>query len=442
MAVPLIAEKCASWGLLERPEHWVATPQFRDETAEALQALVAKGGTVLPQGLARSYGDSCLNAGGGLLRTPRMARCHFFDQTNGILRADAGLSLAELHKITVPQGWFVAVTPGTKFVTLGGAVANDVHGKNHHLIGSFGHHVRALGLRRSDGTLLECGPHSETDLFRATIGGLGLTGLVEWVEIALQPITSSDVEVETIRFGHVNEFFALSADSAAWPYTVSWIDCHGRDANLGRGLFARGRHATTGPLVAQRKGLRLSVPLTPPVSLVNSLTVPAFNAAYYNRPGATFCGRSHFDPFFYPLDGLLHWNRMYGPRGFYQYQCALPHEGAQAAVISLLERIAASGAGSFLVVLKVFGDAAPAGLLSFPRPGVTLALDFPNLGAETLRLMTSLDEVVMAAGGRLYPAKDARMSAALFQASYPVAQFTPFIDPVFASGFWRRVGNK
>ncbi|MBB6252871.1 FAD-binding oxidoreductase [Nitrospirillum iridis] len=431
-----------SWGNLAMVEHDVETPRFREEAGSLLTTLVARTGTVLPHGLGRSYGDSAFNGGGGLLVTRHMDRCHAFDANTGVLRADAGLSLADLHTITVPRGWFVAVTPGTKFVTLGGAVANDVHGKNHHAAGTFGHHVRALGLRRSDGSLRTCGPDNDPDLFRATIGGLGLTGLIEWVEIQLQPITSSDMEVENMRFDHVDRFFDLAAESLDWPYNVAWVDCLSQGAALGRGIFSRGRHAVSGPLTAHPGGRTLAVPLTPPISLINRPTLRAFNTAYYNRPGASFAGRCHFDGFFYPLDGVLHWNRVYGPRGFYQYQCVIPPGTARDAVRELLARIAAAGTGSCLVVLKNFGDGAPAGLLSFPMAGTTLALDFPNHGSRTLGLLADLDSVVATAGGRLYPAKDARMPASLFTAGYPaLADFRHHIDPAFMSDFWRRMGQ-
>ncbi|MDZ5650669.1 FAD-binding oxidoreductase [Nitrospirillum sp. BR 11828] len=433
-------QSITSWGNLAAVEHEVATPAFREEAGSVLSWLLEKTDSVLAHGLGRSYGDSPLNGGGGLLVTRRMDRCHSFDASSGVLRADAGLSLADLHTITIPRGWFVAVTPGTKFVTLGGAVANDVHGKNHHVAGSFGHHVRALGLRRSDGGLVECGPDRNADLFRATIGGLGLTGLIEWVEIQLQAVASSDMEVENIRFDHVDRFFELAADSLDWPYSVAWVDCLSQGATLGRGIFSRGRHAADGPRLAQPARAKLAVPLTPPLSLINGLSLRAFNAAYYNRSGATFAGRCHFDGFFYPLDGVHHWNRVYGPKGFYQYQCVVPPAVAREAVTELLARIAASGTGSCLVVLKNFGDIAPAGLMSFPMAGTTLALDFPNQGARTLALMADLDRIVASAGGRLYPAKDARMPASLFASGYPdLAEFKRHLDPAFMSDFWRRM---
>ncbi|SOD98729.1 FAD/FMN-containing dehydrogenase [Caenispirillum bisanense] len=430
-----------SWGNVRKGRHLTAAPAFRDDVPAAVAALVGAGNGLLPYGLGRSYGDSCLNVGGGLIETTRLDRVLAFDTEAGILRAEAGLSLDALHRITVPRGWFVPVTPGTRFVTLGGAVANDVHGKNHHLAGSFGCHVRRLALRRSDGTLMECGPDCETGLFRATIGGLGLTGLIESVEITLVPLASAEVEVENIPFDRLEAFFDLSADSADWPYTVAWVDCLARPPHLGRGIFSRGRPAADGPLTATPPGRPLTMPLEAPSGLINGLTVRAFNALYYRRPGARYCGRSHFQPFFYPLDGILRWNRMYGAAGFYQYQCVVPPDTARTAVPRLLDAISRAGEASFLAVLKTFGDVPPPGLLSFPGPGTTLALDFPNRGRSTLRLMTALDDIVRKAGGRLYPAKDARMPADLFRSGYPQWRaFAEYRDPAFASDLWRRVG--
>jgi FAD/FMN-containing dehydrogenase len=435
-----VHKQVSAWGNLGAAKHLAAMPAFRDEVPAALAELIKATGTVLAHGLGRSYGASCLNGGGGLIVTPRLDRCLSMDAATGILRAEAGMSLAALHRLTVPKGWFVPVTPGTKFVTLGGAVANDVHGKNQHVAGSFGRHVRRLGLRRSDGTLIECSPEGESDLLRATIGGLGLTGLIEWVEIALSPITSCDMEVENIRFGHVDAFFDLAESSSGWPYTVAWVDCLSRGAALGRGIFSRGRHSTAGPLRPERGGARPAMPFTPPVGLVNRSTVRLFNEAYWHRPGGSFAGRCHLESFFYPLDAIDHWNRLYGRRGFYQYQCVLPPETARQGIARLLDRIATSGQGSFLAVLKTFGDLPAAGLLSFPMAGTSLALDFPNCGEPTLALLASLDTVVLEAGGRLYPAKDARMPPKMVLAGYPRwGEFQSFIDPGFASDFGRRM---
>lgn len=433
-------EPVSSWGNLSRPLHRLSMPAYADEIPPALSELIAATGSVLAYGMGRSYGDSCLNDGGGLVMTRRLDRCLSFDQKTGLLRAEAGMTIEALNRLTMPRNWFVAVTPGTRFVTLGGAVANDVHGKNHHLAGSFGHHLRRIGLRRSDGTLIECSPECEEDLFRATIGGLGLTGLIEWVEIALIPIVSSMIEVENIRFPHLDAFFELAEDSAAWPYSVAWVDCLARGRRLGRGIFSRGRHSEIEGACASPRRHALTVPATPPFSLVNRASVTLFNEIYWLRPGASFKGRSSCDSFFYPLDGIGRWNRVYGPRGFHQYQCVLPPEGARSGTSRLLEKIAASGQGSCLVVLKRLGDRPSPGMLSFPMPGFTLALDFPNRGKDTLALMSALDETVAECGGRLYPAKDARMSPALFAAGYPgLGAFKRYIDPAFTSDFSRRV---
>jgi FAD/FMN-containing dehydrogenase len=435
-----VRARVSSWGNLAASDCWLERPAFGDEAAVAVGRLNGTTGSVLARGLGRSYGDVCANSGGGVVATEWLDRCHFFDTETGALRADAGMTLQALHRITVPRGWLVPVTPGTKFITLGGAVANDVHGKNHHVAGSFGRHVRRLAVRRSDGAKIECAPDTESDLLRATIGGLGLTGLIEWVEINLQSIATSDIEYESVRFDRLDAFFDLSDDSAGWPYTVAWIDCLSRGATLGRGIFSRGRHAASGPLVAERPVRSLAVPMTPPVSLINPLSVRLFNETYYRRPGAQAKGRGHFDPFFYPLDAIRDWNRIYGRRGFYQYQCVIPPDRARVGVSRLLDRITAAGAASCLVVLKNFGDHPPAGLLSFPCAGTTLALDFPNQGKRTLDLLSSLDEVVTETGGRLYPAKDARMPGAMFHAGQPaLAEFTRFVDPAFRSDFWRRV---
>lgn len=440
-SIPVITGRnVRAWGNVKGGRHRACTPAFADEVPAAIGTLRRETGSVLAHGLGRSYGDSCLNVGGGLIDMANLDRVAAFDVDSGIIRADAGLSLDALHRLTVPRGWFVPVTPGTRFVTLGGAAANDVHGKNHQHAGSFGNHVRRLALRRSDGQVIECGLDRETDLFRATVGGLGLTGLIEWVEFALLPVASSDMEVESIRFDRLDGFFELSDASMDWTYTVAWIDCRGGGGDIGRGIFTRGRHAPCGPLTPAPPAAPRSWPVTLPWSLVNGPSVKAFNSLYYHRPGACFRGHSHFQAFFYPLDGVLHWNRIYGHGGFHQYQCLIPPETARAGLSGLLARIAAAGQGSFLAVLKTFGDIPPTGLLSFARAGTTLALDFPNRGPETHRLLSSLDEVVLAAGGALYPAKDARMPPSMFRAGFPGwREFQAFRDPAFNSDFWRRV---
>ena len=398
--------------------------------------------TVLPRGLGRSYGDVCLNDGGALLLTRGLDRLISFDPSTGILRAEAGVSLAEILDFAVPRGWFLPVTPGTRFVTIGGAIANDVHGKNHHVAGTFGCHVLQFELALSDGARLLCSPQLNPGRFAATIGGLGLTGLITWADVRLKPIHHRAIDVETIQFGSLDEFLALSAESErTHEYVVSWVDCLASGRSLGRGLFMRGNHlaadATPPATPAAAKGI--PVPFDLPSCLLNPLSVRAFNTLYYNKQLSTRVRRPvDYVPFFYPLDALLNWNRMYGRRGFLQHQCVVPPE----AIREILGRISRAGLGSFLAVLKTFGDVPSPGLLSFPKPGVTLALDFMNTGPSILAFLDSLDEVVVSSGGRINPSKDARMARTHFQSFYPrLNDFARYVDPRFSSSFFRRVGG-
>ncbi len=402
--------------------------------------LPAAPDLLLPHGLGRSYGDSCLNAGGALLETRGLDRYIAFDRATGVIEVEAGVSLGEIIALALPQGWFPTALPGTRFVTVGGAIANDVHGKNHHRVGSFGHQLLGFELLRSDGSALHCSPTDNAALFAATIGGLGLTGLIRRARLQLQRVPGPWIRGSSERFGSLAEFFALSAQAEATSaYTVAWIDSLATGANSGRGIFIRGNHAEGPSAPTLRPGIRL--PVTPPLSLINPLSLRAFNALYYRRPAAVASDALwHWRPFFHPLDALLEWNRVYGPRGFYQYQCVVPMEDAETVIGEMLRRISASKLGSFLAVLKTFGNMESRGLLSFPRPGATLAIDFPNRGAPTLALLDALDALTTAAGGAVYPAKDARMSAAAFRSSFPQWQaFAGHVDPRFSSSFWRRV---
>ncbi len=403
-------------------------------------------GPLLPRGLGRSYGDSCLNEAGVLLDATPLSRLIDLD-ARGLLRCEAGTSLDDLLGFLVPRGFFFPVTPGTRFVTVGGAIANDVHGKNHHVAGTFGAHVTKLELLRSTGERLTCSPTENPGLFAATIGGLGLTGLITWAEFRLKRIESPFVELEEIRFGGIDEFHQLNVDSERdWEYTVAWVDSLAKGPGLGRGIYIRGRHApaSAGALSRFRPpGSLPAVPFDAPELLLGPLTMKVFNEMWFRLRGRPGTRTGPLAPFFYPLDAVPCWNRLYGRRGFFQYQCVVPHAGGREAARELLERVARSGQGSFLSVLKTFGDLPSPGMLSFPRPGITLALDFANLGERTLRLFDALDEVVVAAGGALYPAKDARMSPRLFEASYPAWDgFARHIDPAFSSSFWRRVTGR
>jgi FAD/FMN-containing dehydrogenase len=428
-----------SWGRTPR-----ATPAevLRLDWRHALPPL-DRSHPVLAYGQGRSYGDVCLNDGGALLDTAGLDRLMAFDAATGRLRCEAGVTLAQILALAVPQGWFLPVTPGTQFVSVGGAIANDVHGKNHHAAGTFGRFVTQMELARSSGErllLTPDGPHA--DLFAATVGGLGLTGLLTWAEIQLVPIETDQIEGLHTRFETLADFFRLSeAANARSPYVVAWVDALRPE---GRGILMEGRHVPADSLeyvLDPASPLRLALPFDAPAWALSPLTVRAFNALYYRkqrRPQVRV--RQHYAPFFYPLDAVRDWNRGYGRRGFFQYQCVVPFADGDAAVREILARLARAGAGSFLAVLKTFGSVPSPGLLSFPMPGVTLALDVPNGGVDTVRLLQGLDTLVAEAGGRVYPAKDACMTPDSFRAFYPGWEaFAAFVDPAFSSSFWRRV---
>jgi len=403
---------------------------------------LAQNAPLLAFGLGRSYGDSCLNDGGALMDMRQLDRVLSFDAKNGTIVCEAGVSLGEILLMTVPQGWFLPVTPGTKVVTLGGAIANDVHGKNHHLEGTIGCHIGQLELVRSTGELVRCSLEEHPELFAATIGGMGLTGIIRRASLRLKKISSAQILMETVPFNTFEDFVRLSSDEEgkSWEYTVGWIDClSGRQT---RGLFLRGNHAADGALNPHSEKSGLRVPFNLPGMTLNPLTIRAFNTIYYaagrRKSGKTV---SHYDPFFYPLDKVGNWNRIYGKNGMTQYQCVVP-ESEAVAFQGILERIAQTGQGSFLGVIKKFGHIKSPGMMSFPRPGLTLALDFPFRDGVTLKLFEELDRVVLAAGGALYPAKDPRMSPAMFRASYPrLDEFRRWIDPALSSSFWRRVSR-
>jgi FAD/FMN-containing dehydrogenase len=434
--------------LLQPMESWGRYPESRSVRRSinwSCDSLPAhdRSRKVLPYGMGRSYGDCCLNDGGEVIATSGMNRVLAFDLESGLIRCEAGVCLDDLLKLIVPRGWFLPVTPGTRYITVGGAVANDVHGKNHHHVGTFGCHVRQFELLRSDGRRIICSPRENSEWFAVTIGGIGLTGLITWVEFSLRKIASAMIEMETIKLGNLDDFFQISAESdQEFEHTVAWVDCLARGPALGRGIFMRGNHApaSAGPLHAHQSP-KLSVPLDFPTAALNIHTVTAFNTLYYGRVWQRM-SRSvlHYGPFFHPLDSINQWNRIYGRRGFFQYQFVVPFSSDAAAVREIFERIARSGQGSFLAVLKTLGNKKSAGMMSFPMPGITLALDFSNGGAGTLKLFDELDRVVMEAGGRLYPAKDARMSPEFYVKSYPqYREFSNYIDPAFSSSFWRRV---
>lgn len=437
--MPAEALRARSWGLPGPFEH--------RELAPASMADIALPGddVWLPHGNGRSYGDVALNVGHTLLHTRWLDRYVGFDAESGLLECEAGVLLAAIVADFAPRGWFLPVVPGTRHVTVGGAIANDVHGKNHHAMGSFGDHVESLRLLRSDGSVIECSREHHADWFAATIGGLGLTGLVTHARLRLRRIASGWMQVGVRRFRGLDAFFALNAEAEAHhEYAVAWIDCLSGADGL-RGVLWAGDHAEYAP---QGRAdfppppRELAFPFTPPVSLVGPLSLRLFNGAYFRKAPEVGSFAQPFWSYFWPLDRIAHWNRMYGRGGLLQYQFVVPPAAAREAIAEVLGLLREQRTGSFLAVLKTFGDRPAPGLLSFARPGLTLALDFPNVpGVHAL--FRRLDACVAAAGGALYPAKDALGPAALFHAAYPRwTEFQRFRDPGISSSFARRMEAK
>ena len=427
-----------SWGRYPKyPAHVI--PMHWQQDFPANIAGLHNG--VLPVGLGRSYGDSCLLADGNLLVTTGMNRLLRFDPETGILTAEAGISLAQILDFAVPRGFFLPVTPGTKYVTLGGAIANDIHGKNHHVAGTFGSHVLGFELVRSDGSRRLCSTTENPDWFAATIGGLGLTGLITWVSVRLTPIVSRKIDVEGIQFHGIDEFLALTEQYKHVEYTVSWIDCVSTGKNFARGIFMLGEHSAVPAELKPSPAPKLVFPIEAPGFALNHTTVSLFNTVFFHKQRKPHVkALQDYEPFFYPLDAVLNWNRLYGKAGLLQFQYAIPWAHAREGTIAILTEVAKSGLASFLAVLKAFGDVPSPGLLSFPQPGITLALDFPIKQDLTFPLVERLADMTREFGGRLYPAKDAAMTAAQFQTFYPQwEQLARFRDPAITSSFWERV---
>ncbi len=410
-------ELVAGWGRRPARPGRVARP-------ERLAGLGSAGQVVLPRGLGRAYGDAAVPSSAQtlVLETTRADRILDWDPAAGRLRCEAGLSLAEIVRLFLPRGWFPPVTPGTQHVTVGGCVACDVHGKNHHRDGSFGGHVERAVLLVADGRLVECGPERERELFLATVGGMGLTGLIVEVTLRLRPVETAWMVVESEGVPDLSAMVeGLEVASRDWPYTVGWIDGLARGTALGRGVLIRGRHASRaeagGRAPSPRRAWR--VPLDAPEWVLTPAAMRLFNGLYHRVHGGPARRRLvSYESFFYPLDAVRDWNRMYGRRGFLQYQCVVPRAAGREAVTALLERLAAAGAASFLAVIKDCGPAGEA-YLSFPLEGVTLALDLPYRGPATEALVHALNTVVIEAGGRIYLAKDAVTRAEDFERMMP-----------------------
>lgn len=400
------------WGRYPRSEANVVLPLSASQCAVILQGQA----TLVARGMGRSYGDSALAA--QVLSTRHLDHYQAFDATTGLLTCESGVSLDAILRTFVPRGWFLPVTPGTRFITVGGAIASDVHGKNHHGAGTFSLHVRSVRMLLGNGEQVTASPTSNADLFHATCGGMGLTGIILSATVQLKPISASDIIETTIKASSLEAALEAFDTHTGATYSVAWIDCLARGPGLGRSLLVLGEHSIDGQLNVQPPKA-LPMPVDMPASLLNQRTVQAFNALYYGRVRqARSTRRVPFEPFFYPLDAISDWNRLYGKHGFVQYQFVLPKAAGTAGLREVLALVAQSGRGSFLAVLKMFGK-SNSNLLSFPMEGYTLAMDFKAEPA-VLDLLDVLDRIVLQYGGRLYLAKDARMKEATFRAGYPL----------------------
>jgi len=414
------------------------------EVAAAIKEAGPRGALV--RGLGRSYGDAAQNAGGLVLRLAGSAHQAVIDPVQGTVTVPAGVSLDDLLRVLVPRGWFVPVTPGTRFVTVGGAIASDIHGKNHHVEGSFGNHVERLTLLLADGSVVAVGPAEQPELFWATIGGMGLTGAILDATVRLLPIETSLMSVDTTRVADLDTLFAtMSEGDDHYRYSVAWLDPLAKGGALGRAVLTCGDHARLEqldpkaagtPLAYGPRQLAMVPPVVPPMGVINHTTVAAFNEFWFRKaPQHRAAELQSIASFFHPLDMIGAWNRVYGSRGMLQYQCVVPF-GEEEAMRTVIERLSANGAPSFLTVLKRFGAGNPAPL-SFPAPGWTLAIDVPitrGLGD----MLHGLDRVVLDAGGRHYFAKDAHTTAEAIRRGYPrLAEWKAVRDRVDPTGVWQ-----
>ncbi len=403
----------SGWGQYPYAEAEIYSPVSCAELQQDFKNGLTKA--CVARGLGRSYGDSSLSS--AVISTRYLNHFHSFEETTGVLSCDAGVSLDDILNVFVPKGWFPVVTPGTRFVTVGGAIASDVHGKNHHNVGTFCDHVLSFRILIANGDILNCSPSENRDLFLASCGGMGLTGFVIDATFKLQKIQSSFVDETTYKAANLRECLELFDEYNTAIYSVAWIDCLKQGKELGRSLLMLGRHSEKGGYVDLKKATP-SIPFNMPGFCLNKYSVGAFNGFYYGRVRAQIQERHvHYGPYFYPLDGIGNWTRLYGAKGFVQYQFVIPKDAGLEGMTCVLEKISQSGAGSFLSVLKVFGKGND-NFLSFPFEGYTLALDF-KVSAGTFELLNQLDAIVHDYGGRVYLTKDARMSDETFRRGYP-----------------------
>ena len=405
------------------------------------QSLIYSNKKVIPRGLGRSYGDVCINDNGKLILTNKLNSILDFDINNGVIECESGISINELLNSIIPKNWFLPVVPGTSFVTIGGAVANDIHGKNHHKLGSFGNSILSFEILRSDGEILNCSPSENSNLFYATIGGLGLTGLILSIKIQLIKINNPYINSGSQRFYSLSEFFAINSEmERKYDYTVSWVDFNNRKGL--RGIYHYGNHSEKLSSFTKHKTQRfsLSFPFTPPFSFVNNLTLKILNSVYFYINRNKNNELQNYRSFFFPLDIIRNWNRAYGNKGFYQYQFVVPIKSAEHVINLVVDELHNNNHIPALGVLKTFGEIESLGLLSFPKKGLTLAIDIQNKGNKTLNMLDKLDEIILSNNGRLYPAKDCRMSAHTFKQSFrDFDKFSNFVDPEFSSTFFERI---
>ena len=408
--------KMHSWGRYPISDSTLETPRSTGDLAQRLRVLHTQDESkIIARGMGRSYGDSALST--ALFCTKDIDQFISFDESTGLLICAAGLTLDNILRVFMPRGWFLAVVPGTRFVSVGGAIASDVHGKNHHVDGTFCEHVTALRLMLASGEIVNCTRTENAALFHATCAGMGLTGIVLEATLRLRKIQSSAIEQRTIRTANLQEVFENFEANIDCTYSVAWLDCLATGPSLGRSLLFLGEHATNQKFVTPGKG-SINVPFSSPSFLLNRYSMSLFNNAYFHKPiRANQIQHIEAFQYFFPLDSIQHWNRLYGRKGFLQYQCVIPEEGALLGIHKILNMVSDAGKGSFLSVLKKFGPEND-NLLSFPMQGYTLAMDF-KFEKSIFALLDELDRVVADHGGRLYLAKDARMSADFFQNSYP-----------------------
>tara|TARA_Y100001958_G_C21228991_1_gene554526 strand:+ start:1015 stop:2319 length:1305 start_codon:yes stop_codon:yes gene_type:complete len=428
-----------SWGKIHKYENEVIIPKNINDINFDQKA---KNFTLYGNG--RSYGDVCLNKNGNIINTKSFKKVRLFNTKKGIIEAEAGITFDEILKLCVPKGWFIPVTPGTKFVTLGGAIANDVHGKNHHQIGSFGSCIKKICLIKTNGQKKILSRNKNFNLFKLTISGLGLTGFIHWAKIKLIPIKSSSMHVENIKFNNLEEYFIINNKSKKWPYTVAWFDNSAEGKNLGKGIFSRGYFLKDNNLKAHSSKKIISIPNKFPGFLLNKFFIKIFNKLYWNRPAANKVFHTHYDNFFYPLDKIKNWNNLYGDRGFYQFQCIFPEKYAKNAIKEVLSKIKTHNMLSFLAVFKTHKKETSPGLNSFCISGTSIAIDLPNKkNDKTIKLLKDLEKSVLKFKGKINPSKDSIMSAKTYKKSYPNwIKLNKFKDPYLSSSFWERVTKK